>query len=165
MLKRSTSTKHGVQVDAVHFGKWMDALYSGTYRQAKEALFDAATSGYCCLGVGCLLVPYLHQRYDAGNGTKYFGEEEVSSKAPREFIEWLGLTMPSFGDSGDYWSEADIAPDFGPLLTQGEEDAEGGTYSPPLTETATGAGMNDSGFTFSQIADTFTYFGIGGVVE
>lgn len=36
--------------------KWVAALRSGKYRQAKEFLYEANGGGYCCLGVlGCVL--------------------------------------------------------------------------------------------------------------
>lgn len=31
--------------------KWLAALRSGEYKQAKEVLYDEETNGYCCLGV------------------------------------------------------------------------------------------------------------------
>ena len=31
--------------------KWLTALRSGEYKQAKEVLYDEKTNGYCCLGV------------------------------------------------------------------------------------------------------------------
>lgn len=31
--------------------KWLKALRSGKYKQAKETLYDSETCGFCCLGV------------------------------------------------------------------------------------------------------------------
>ena len=35
--------------------KWVDALRSGEFQQAKGVLHDLETNGYCCLGVACSL--------------------------------------------------------------------------------------------------------------
>lgn len=33
--------------------KWLKALRSGKFKQAKKTLYDKETGGYCCLGVLC----------------------------------------------------------------------------------------------------------------
>lgn len=57
----------GTEINEKEFYKWLDALNSGEYKQAKGALqvFD----GYCCLGVACkVLIPRELQRTDvSGN--------------------------------------------------------------------------------------------------
>ena len=35
--------------------KWLNALCSNKYKQAKNALYDSTIDGYCCLGVACVL--------------------------------------------------------------------------------------------------------------
>ena len=40
-------------MDAQLKAKWVEALRSGEYEQAREMLHDVANGGYCCLGVLC----------------------------------------------------------------------------------------------------------------
>jgi hypothetical protein len=35
--------------------KWLEALRSGKYNQAKETLYDKQSNSYCCLGLACRL--------------------------------------------------------------------------------------------------------------
>ena len=45
--------------------KWVAALRSGAYRQAKAVLYDGA--GYCCLGIACValgLLPDKERHFD-----------------------------------------------------------------------------------------------------
>ncbi len=65
-----------------NFNKWLDALESGDYRQGWAALANPLVSGekaYCCLGVGCQVADIK-------------GDWQTMALAPREFIDWLGIT-------------------------------------------------------------------------
>lgn len=55
--------------------KWIEALESGEYKQGKKQLGDAKT-GFCCLGVGCMVL-----------GTAYQPEHDNSG----DFADLVGL--------------------------------------------------------------------------
>lgn len=40
-----------IKMPAKLLKKWLKALRSGTYIQARETLYDPSTGGFCCLGV------------------------------------------------------------------------------------------------------------------
>ena len=72
--------------------KWVAALRSGKYKQAKAAIRDG--DHFCCLGVACDL-------YGKANKVKWTGAEDFlghSDVLPDEVREWLGLTS----DEGFY---------------------------------------------------------------
>lgn len=68
--------------------KWIAALRSGEYRQAKGRLRDG--SSFCCLGVLCNVhaqeFPDIAKRQRQTNA--YIGAEKVP---PEEVMEWSGL--------------------------------------------------------------------------
>lgn len=57
----------GTEINEKEFYKWLDALNSGEYKQARGSL--QVSDGYCCLGVACkILIPRELQRADvSGN--------------------------------------------------------------------------------------------------
>lgn len=81
--------------------KWIDALRSGRYTQAKRALHT--DNGYCCLGVACELyqqeVGDLSVTYDEDDG--YYRYDGDRSLLPSKVANWLDLTdqSGSFGNT------------------------------------------------------------------
>lgn len=70
--------------------KWVDALRSGRFNQAKEAL--ATKEGFCCLGVACELafesgVPLLKETTGVGT-VEYDG---WGGTMPDPVMDWLGV--------------------------------------------------------------------------
>ncbi len=106
--------------------KWIAALRSGEYKQAKGCLRDRDSGGYCCLGVAALLVK---------------GQDEAD-----EFFNGYG-NLTDYGDS-DY---SDVQRAFG-FRDPGGKFANGVTLD--NMEIWSFAGANDVfGLTFEQIAD------------
>jgi hypothetical protein len=75
--------------------RWVEALRSGEYQQAKSVLYDG--TGYCCLGVACKLYGEDHQvefveefTEGARTGAYYFLVDH--ELLPDEVREWLGLS-------------------------------------------------------------------------
>ena len=64
--------------------KWVDALRSGKYKQARRRL--RYRGGMCCLGVACdIAAEPLKLKW---RGTEFDGEKEV---LPPSVQEWLGI--------------------------------------------------------------------------
>lgn len=117
---------------------WTEALRSGDYSQARNALRvdgpddENETAGFCCLGVACDLalkdgvpIEAVDVGYRPMNNTNVY-----SGALPPEVIEWLGLTDDQRGESGDF------------RVKYGVDESD---YL---------AGINDSGdYTFAEIAD------------
>lgn len=75
--------------------KWVAALRSGEYTQAKRQL--RTETGMCCLGVACDL--YSKETGEQWDGHKFLGEDDT---LPLQVKEWVGLTGPEgvfLGDS------------------------------------------------------------------
>ncbi|MFC4114138.1 hypothetical protein [Nonomuraea zeae] len=107
---------------------WVAALRSGEYTQAEGKLFDPETGGYCCLGVLCNLAEkkgLIQRQVDEADGTVWFGPSYTVLE-DETVRTWAGL------DSSN--------PDL--------PHPNGDDYLP-----GSAAGLNDNGFTFSQIAD------------
>lgn len=138
--------------------KWLSALESGLYDQVTGKLgayVDGGKDMYCCLGVLCDVLldddkaPItLNERYDHDEDTDIVFSYE-SSLLPTDVVDYLGF------DSAD--------PDFGfdldPDLDYYGSDWE---YREPFDDRGTVvelslSGLNDSGFTFGQIADVIRW--------
>ena len=75
--------------------KWVKALRSGEYRQAKSVLTDGR--GFCCLGVACEISGLGH--WDGEFEWEYHaGDTQETAFLPFEVKEWLGLRT----DAGDF---------------------------------------------------------------
>lgn len=141
-----------------NFNAWIETLRTTDLSQAHGTLStgivtdQGITLGYCCLGVACTMTtlgePYLRSR----------------EMLPAPVAEWLGL--------GGYWKGDGTcsAPreDQWQAFLQNDSDGVDIYLDIPL-EIFTPSGrhiptscaeFNDHGFTFSQIADIITYFGV-----
>lgn len=72
--------------------RWVDALRSGEYEQAKNYL--STPDGYCCLGVLCEIA--VEDGVVFKDDETYFSKEEPQNdfsaeELPRAVIEWAGL--------------------------------------------------------------------------
>lgn len=144
--------------------EWTTTLRSGRFQQTDGVLAkveEDATTYHCCLGVGCEIanvtkdVHEYEYEDDVEEGRMnaethvYYGKDPTEDLAPQEFVEWLGLTMPP-GSPG-----VDLPIDI-PIDHLGRRDREG-----VMSVSWSCAGLNDQGFTFTQIADIIDYFGLG----
>lgn len=144
MIDTTTSPYTPEEIEA-HRKEWIAALRSGAYRQVKARLYDG--EGYCCLGVAASLSgiepveeeSFPHEEYDRWT----FDGEPLT--LPLAGMHWLGVenVNPSI----------DLPVEF--RTTQGKRDSD--DYVNPSMDVAT---LNDSGFTFNQIADLVEYFGL-----
>jgi len=81
--------------------KWIAALTSGDYKQAKGKL--QTPDGYCCLGVLC----DLHSK---ATGTEWDMDKHYmddNNSLPNEVIEWTGMEATIFNSCGGYGSNND----------------------------------------------------------
>jgi len=82
-----------------HRNKWVEALESGRYTQAKGMLKSSLSGGMCCLGVACDLSG-LGSYENYGNGETTYIIPGLDAEhggfqdgtAPEPVMEWLGLT-------------------------------------------------------------------------
>lgn len=121
--------------------KWVAALRSGEYRQAKDYLArtndDGQVVGYCCLGVLCeiavqeeAIAPPSPINYE---GSLWYDGDDVV--LPESVAAWAGL------DSED------------PAVPRPEGAREHPSFLSRGEDKTTLASLNDGGFTFAQIAD------------
>lgn len=154
-----------------NFERWIAELRTTDLPQADGALArsndkDNEPVGYCCLGFGCVIagVPFEVTEFpdEAEDGRiavavqyRFVGALDL---APIDFIAWLTETRVSDYYEEDRETSWDVWPEWGELGDLPQQN-ERGTTHPYRTIGISGAGMNDSGFTFAQIADVFDYFG------
>lgn len=153
--------------------KWADELDATDAAQTKNKLCLVEPDGtkkFCCLGFGSTLVPDLPVQWpmptEHMDNPALFGEVGAQDVAPREFMEWLGYTIPaSRGDGGDPW-QWDVFPDWPADIRHPHPDEHERHPSEPeregilFTESTSLANLNDEGFTFKQIADIIRHFGL-----
>lgn len=86
--------------------KWVNALRSGKYKQAKGTLYDEETDGYCCLGVYCKVVTKDSKSY-LSEGSE--GPEEAYDKFDRILGHELKHKLIGMNDKGKSFAEiADV---------------------------------------------------------
>jgi hypothetical protein len=109
---------------------WVNALHSGKYEQGKEKL--RSVSGYCCLGVLCDIYAEEHN-----TEWKFRGNEETNLQ-PMDYWYYEGESefLPK---SVVDWAELETNNPY--LLVDDEEESLCVSH------------LNDTGYTFSQIAD------------
>lgn len=110
--------------------QWLKDLRSGEFRQTTKALQNG--NGYCCLGLLCRICPDVKSKQE-GWLVRFIGRHEESSITglPLTVQNWAGLYSPS---------------------AYVEELLDREYRSQSLAE------LNDSGLTFSQIADIVEHF-------
>ena len=148
---------------------WLREMETTDKPQAKQTLCAVVevqpggdlTYGYCCLGLGSLMVPTIdfvgvsdEDLYEGANG--FFDGE--ANLAPPSFCEWLGVEIRTNADGGQM--ESDVFIDY-PEELRNQPSIDGtGKIEGPLRKVATAAMLNDAGLTFKQIAQTIRYFGL-----
>lgn len=144
---------------------WVNALRTTSTPQAKERLAsydEEGQVGYCCLGFGCKIAGIERRDLDflpdwvaesREPVAALFGAGEAETLAPVEFMKWLGLVGDDVRESE--WDLRVLWPESGwPTTRLGRTFVDGGSGIGTL------AALNDSGFTFAQIADIIDYFGV-----
>lgn len=108
--------------------KWLKALRSGEYTQAKGQLHDPETGGFCCLGV---------LQHCVDGGVEYHGKNSFSMPS-RAWLDDAGIIF-----------QDEVTAKYTPM-----EDMVSTCTSPYLPALRSMADeANDSGKTFKQIAD------------
>lgn len=81
--------------------KWVKALRSGKYKQAKDALcsFDehGKPSGYCCLGVLTCLAPKKLQGELLSIAHEQDGGRSAAETLTKPLMEWSGMRREDWG--------------------------------------------------------------------
>lgn len=114
---------------------WTKALRSGEYTQGKSVL--RRDDKFCCLGVACDLYSKEHPEYPVRDykDSYTYGPNAINLVLPTEVQEWLF----------EYTTQHD---GHNPAFT---------IVSDTDSQCISLAELNDSGFTFSQIADVIDY--------
>lgn len=121
--------------------RWLAALRSGEYRQARSRLGLIEADGrpsHCCLGVLCELavadgvISFRDTGPPDGVRVRAYGSSEAESLLPDEVVSWAGLA------------------DRSPLVTVTDVDFLEDTYGPGRRSLAA---LNDHGLSFDVIAD------------
>lgn len=137
-----------------NFRTWINDLRTTDAPQAEGYLADLVSDnaggkviGYCCLGRGLVCMGENPTADGIVDGSGFVIQSDIL--VPARFIEWLGVeSAETLPDSSGF----DLMPGWGePYFPAGD--------APDLTA----AGLNDGGFTFSQIADVFEFFGVATV--
>ena len=118
--------------------KWIDALRSGNYEQGSEKL--RTVNGYCCLGVLCDI-------YAQENDTqwKFMGNEETNFQL---MDYWYFLDQSEFlPESVMNWAGLRTHNPSVRVYCEDSDDEDQRYYNDEI------ANVNDSGYSFSQIAD------------
>lgn len=136
-----------------NINKWVEFLRTTDLPQGQKRL--RSEEGYCCLGIGCV-VAGIEAVSDFDRHA--FGEHRCDSLAPYEFMEWLGISYdPEYSDQ-----EFDLVIDWPEEMTLRVSRYSSSDIQAEYSGVWTLAKLNDSGFTFAQIADVIEYFGIRG---
>ena len=119
--------------------KWIDALRSGKYEQGSEKL--RSVSGYCCLGVLCDLYAQEHDTQ-----WEFRGNEETNLQ-PMDYWYYEGESefLP---ESVMDWAELKTHNPTVRVYCEDSDDEDTCYYNDEI------ANVNDSGYSFNQIADT-----------
>lgn len=113
------------KLDPEFKAKFLAELRSGKHKQAKKTMYDPASDSLCCLGVACIVV----------------GME----KSELIGVDILCQQETHAGDNSNKWAASEKARHLGYpsiLITSPDNDIA-----------VTLAELNDSGSTFSEIAD------------
>lgn len=145
---------------------WADHLRSTTKSQGHGYLALRAMGtdkvAYCCMGLGCTLIPSL--RMEGAEDGEIFSFGGHTKYPPMEFLRWLGFTtLPrSVSDAGSTKLKIDW-PLVSYPLTQGKP---GEMRSEFRQHDFNLDFLNDTvRLTFDQIGDLIAYFGVKGAWE
>ena len=87
-------------MNIVFKNKWVAALESGQYKQAKKILYDGF-DGYCCLGIACIIKGAEFTSYEDSDGEIYDNRpvfestnlaENNDEKLNEAFLQEIGMT-------------------------------------------------------------------------
>jgi hypothetical protein len=98
--------------------KWVAALRSGQYKQAKGTLYDASTDGYCCLGVlqHCL-TGEVERRPDDYSSSKLIGDLPSNEWVEKHNIQFFAkgklVSKPVFKINNAYISASELNDSLG----------------------------------------------------
>lgn len=183
MQPRLTDPPDQLTPDPQRLGVWLDALYSGEWAQTHGYLnivqvegSDRVEVGACCLGVGCDVAGIVSRKDTlplAGDATFdafRYGEEEMAQLAPWEFMDWLfphdAWVQQELRDNPDKgfnlgldWPEDLTLP-----LHVDDVTRSSSIHNAEAAEVGGLAALNDSGFTFAQIADLIRRFGFSRLI-
>ena len=80
-------TKKTIRMPKKLLAKWLKALRSGEYKQAKDTMYEPETCGFCCLGV---------LQHVASRGYVEVGDDGEYEGAPS--LDWLSKKGIHFSD-------------------------------------------------------------------
>jgi hypothetical protein len=135
-------------VNAEIKARWLKALRSGEYKQAKNALRAVDGSGYCCLGVLCELHRLDHNgvwdQPNSKSSPSYLGQEGI---LPEVVAEWAGL--PKYPSSSVVCTNPEVQ------VPRNEDDYVHPDREPSALVGVTLGSCNDNrDMDFNAIADT-----------
>jgi len=131
---------YGVPFEAVHTNQvdkkeeWIAALRSGNYEQGRQSLCSGGK--YCCLGVYAELQNVPSEKDGRGFKQYYFNAEQPQTGMP----------------TGSWAREK------GFITPEGNFHIDFELFGEKYRATYTLVDLNDTGFTFDQIADVIDYF-------
>lgn len=125
--------------------KWVEALRSGKYSQTTGKLHDLGEGGYCCLGVACKLLeePVVKKQYEDDEDPKAYWGKDENEETFEVLPESYRKKFRFFDGSGGYHIDQ---------LTPDERNVVYSIYG-IIGETNSLAELNDSGWSFEQLAD------------
>lgn len=90
--------------------KWLKALRTGGYRQAKEALYDPVSYGFCCLGVlqHCVtggeveVCDYNPDRFASVPSQDWLDEHGISFSGGEGYGSGVNPFLPTLGTCAAY---------------------------------------------------------------
>jgi hypothetical protein len=154
-----------------NFKAWVANLRTTTLAQGTNKLCEVDSKGgrhFCCLGIGSKQAGVPHEMNHETRNLE-FGEYHSDTLAPYEFMVWLDLVPLGVAEmvgqngfdpdlDGGFDVHLDMPMKIKHLKQQGKEDRQ--PTDRCLNEFTTAAGLNDNGFTFAQIADCLSFFGV-----
>jgi hypothetical protein len=149
-----------------NFDAWLETLRTTDLPQAREYLANDVWDenqedvkiGYCCLGIACTMTDI---------GKKYVQQTGEFPLMPPAVAEWLGLKQLWKDNAEGYYEDDDLerlwnANDDGFDIKLDVPYDFSVKYRSPHNNSISSsvAALNDAGFSFRQIADMITYFGV-----
>lgn len=135
---------------------WLQSLESHDAPEQMEGHLGNDDGARCCLGVACDLSG-VERNVDPSIPSILIWDG-FENLLPTSVVRWLGLPLP------DWWNSDGVGGWDLLLDIPGEYDVRD-AESLAMNRYLTASIMNDSGFTFKQIAQTIRYFGIQEMTE